>query len=39
MKDLFTKLVLLFANVEKAELIKTLELRDAEIAMLRARVP
>lgn len=39
MKDLFTKLILLFASAEKAELIKTLELRDAEIAMLRARVP
>lgn len=39
MKDLCAKLVLLFASAEKAELIKTLELRNAEIAMLRARVP
>ena len=39
MKDLYAKLVLLFCSVEKAQLIKTLEMRDAEIAMLRSRVP
>ncbi|MCA9565218.1 MAG: transposase [Myxococcales bacterium] len=39
MKNLFAKLVLLFASAEKAQLIKTLELRDGEISMLRARVP
>lgn len=39
MKDLYAKLVLLFCSVEKAQLIRLVELRDAEIAMLRARVP
>ena len=39
MKDRYAKLVLLFCSVEKAQLIKTLERRDAEIAMLRSRVP
>lgn len=39
MKDLYAKLVLLFASAEKAQLIRMIELRDAEIAMLRSRVP
>lgn len=39
MKDWYAKLVLLFASLEKAQLIRTVELRDAEIAMLRSRVP
>ena len=39
MKDLYARLVLLFCSLEKAQLIKTLEMRDAEIAMLRSRVP
>lgn len=39
MKDWFSKLVFLFCSLEKAQLIKTLEMRDAEIAMLRCRVP
>lgn len=39
MKDLYAKLIMLFCSVDKAQLIKTLELRDAELAMLRSRVP
>ena len=39
MKDWLAKLFLFFASAEKAQLIKAIELRDAELAMLRARVP
>ena len=39
MKDWLAKLFLFFASAEEAQLIKAIEPRDAELAMLRARVP